>query len=335
MKTYVFHLLVFSLVCVLFIGCGTKDQITVGISMGPLHERWLKDRNYLTQHLESKGVEVLMKEAEGNEKQQALQAKELIDDHVDVLIIMPVNSETAGKIVNYAKQEGVKVIAYDRIIKDCDLDFYVSFDNIRVGEIQAEYLTKIKPKGNYVILGGDSKDNNSTLLRIGQMNILQPYVIKGDIKIVIDQNVENWDAEIAYQIINDYLDEGNKLDAIIASNDALSGGVARALEEHGLGREVLTSGQDAETDACRRIVQGKQTMTVYKLIESLASTATNIAIALAKDESIPDSQTTINNGQKMVPAILIPSLIPVARENIRMTVIADGYLDENEVFGKE
>jgi len=302
--------------------------------MGPSHERWSKDIMYLSQQLELKGAEVLVREAMGSETEQAKQAQDMIDEgNLDALIIVPVNSESAGIIVDYAKVRGIPVIAYDRIIKNCNLDCYLSFDNIRIGEIQAEYLTKIKPKGNYAILGGAPEDNNTNQLRIGQMNILQPLIVKGDIQIVLDKNIEGWSEVNAYEVIKDYLDQTDRLDAIVSSSDELSRGAARALAENGLGKDVLLSGQDAQTDACRRIVEGTQTMTVYKLIESLASSTAQIAVLLAHGQSIPNTLTTINNGSKMVPSILLPSIVPVGEENIRITVIADGFLDENEVFG--
>ena len=321
----------------LLIGCSPKDKAAViGISMGPSHERWEKDISYLSQQLELNGAEVIIREARGNEIEQAKQAKEIIDEEdLDVLIMVPVNSESAGKIVDYAKAKGVSVIAYDRIIKNCDLDCYLSFDNVRIGEIQADYLTKIKPSGNYAILGGASEDNNSAQLRLGQMNILQPLIVKGDIKIVMDVNIEDWNADNAYSAIKEFLEQGKKIDAIISSSDALSEGASRALAEHGLEKDVLLSGQDAETDACQRIVRGEQTMTVYKVIESLASSTAKIAISIAGDEEIPNTLTTVNNGSKMVPAILLSSIVPVGKENIRMTVIADGFLDEKEVFGNQ
>jgi D-xylose transport system substrate-binding protein len=288
---------------------------------------------YLTQQLDLKGAEVIVMEAQGDEKLQARQAQELIDEKgLDVLIIIPVNSESAGIIVDYAKAMDIKVIAYDRIIMNCDLDCYLSFDNVRIGEIQAEYLTKIKPEGQYAILGGAPEDNNSAQLRIGQMNILQPLIIRGDIQVVMDRNIDGWSSDVAYETIKQYLAQDKKLDAIIASSDELSGGCAKALAEYGMERDVLLSGQDAQTNACKRIVQGTQTMTVYKVIESLASSTAQIAILLARDKDIPNTLTTLNNGAKMVPAILLSSIIPVGKENIRMTVIADGFLDENEVF---
>jgi len=335
MRNNIVNFLSICLIGILLGGCSSTDQLKVGISMGPIHERWIKDSDYLKQYLVAKGAEVSIMNAEGNEIQQAKQAKELIENGIDVLIIVPVNSETAGKIVDYAKSRGVKVIAYDRIVKDCELDYYISFDNVRVGEIQADYLTRIKPSGKYAVLGGDPNDNNSVLLRLGQMNVLQPLITKGDIQVVLDRNVDNWDRELAYQIINDFLGEGNKLDAIIASNDALAGGAHKALIEHDLVAKVIISGQDAETEACTRIVQGKQTMTVYKVVESLAYSTANIAITLANEELLPNSQTTVFNGKMMVPAVLLSTMIPVDKENIRMTVIADGYLDEKEVFNQD
>ena len=334
MKTHIMNLFTAFVICLLLVGCSKTDDIIIGISMGPTHERWTKDISYLTQHLESQNAKVIVREANGSQVEQARQAKEMIEkDKLDVLIIVPVNSDAAGKLVDYAKSRDIHVIAYDRIIKNCDLDCYLSFDNIKIGEIQAEYLTKIKPRGSYALLGGDPGDNNSLLLRIGQMNVLQPLIIRGDIKIVIDENVEKWDDGIAYQIMKDYLTDNDPPDAIVASSDGLSRGVSKALLELGVEKDVLLSGQDAETDACRRIVEGHQTMTVYKVIESLAATAANMAILLATHEEIPNTLATVNNGKKMVPAVLVSSIIPVGQENIRMTVIQDGFINEKEVFG--
>ncbi len=336
MKTIVISL---AIIFGFLFGCNRSEvenkNPKIGISIGPNQERWKKDNDFLTHHMELLEAEVVVKEAGADERLQAKQVKELVEDEaIDVLIIIPVNSETAGRIVDFAKSKDVKVIAYDRIVLNCDLDYYVSFDNVRVGEIQAEYLTKIKPKGKYALLGGDANDNNSSLLSIGQMNILQPYVLKGDVEIVMNENVKNWDVDIAYNIIDNYLSKNAELDAIIASSDALSEGAARAIEDHGLTGQILLSGQDAETEACRRIVEGQQTMTVYKVIESLASSTANIAMSLAKKNGVPNSQITVSNGSKMVPSLLLSSLMPVAKENLRMTVIADGYLDENAVYRK-
>lgn len=332
MKSIVYNLLTLLFLFPILFSCQPKDQLKIGISLGPLHERWEKDRDYLIEDLESKGAKVIIKEANNVESVQKEQFLDLVKSKVDVIIMVAINSDAAGALVQVAKKNGVKVIAYDRLIKNCDLDYYVSFDNIKVGELQADYLTRISPQGNYAILGGDSKDYNSIFLRLGQMNILQPLITRKDISIVLDKNVDNWDPDVAYTIINNYLNTSTDLDAIIASNDQIAKGVCKALNEHDLCGSILVSGQDAETDACIRIVEGKQTMTVYKYIESLALATTNIAISLAENGELPYSQTTINNGKIMVPSIQLPNMIQVTKENIRMTVIADGYLDEKEVF---
>lgn len=335
MKTNLFSIILFSLTVVVLASCSQKDNVVIGISLGPNQERWQKDLDLMTERLEYSGAKVLIKEAQNDETLQAEQIEDLLKNKIDVLIVAPVNSETCGVIIKEAKQKDpdLKVIAYDRIIKDCDLDFYVSFDNIKVGELQADYLTRIKPKGKYAILGGSPKDNNSQLLKLGQMNILQPLITKGDITIVLDKFVDDWNADNAYKIVNEYLSKGNELDAIVASSDEIAKGASKALEEHNMTKNVLLSGQDAQADACKRINKGKQTMTVYKYIESLANTTANIAMLMARNEPIPNSFVTMNNGDVMVPAILLPSMIQVHKGNIRMTVIADGYLDRNEVFG--
>lgn len=332
MKNLVYKLLSILFLFTAIIACKPKDQIKIGISLGPLHERWEKDRDYLVDNLEHKGAKVIVKEANNDEALQKEQFLDLVKSKVDVIIMVALNSEAAGALVQVAKKNGVKVIAYDRLIKNCDLDYYVSFDNIKVGELQADYLTRITPKGNYAILGGDSKDYNSVFLRLGQMNILQPLITRNDIHVVLDTNVKDWNADVAYTIVNDYLKGSTDLDAIISSNDMISKGVCKALKEHGLSGKILVSGQDAETDACKRIVQGMQTMTVYKYIETLTNATTNIALSLAENGSLPYSQTTINNGKIMVPSLQLTNMIQVTKENMRMTVIADGYLDEKVVF---
>lgn len=333
MKKLLYILLLISVIFSTILGCSSPKKIKIGLCLGPMHERWQKDRDYLMEDLKSKGVKVILKEANNDENKQNKQFQELLKEKVDVIILVPINSNTAGALVQAAKRNNIKVIAYDRLVKNCDLDFYISFDNIRVGEMEADYLTRIKPKGNYAIMGGSPNDYNSMLLRLGQMNILQPLITRNDIKIVLDKNVSNWDPELAYAFINDYLNENRELDAVVSSSDLISKGVCRALKEHHLEGKVLVSGQDAESSACKRIVDGSQTMTVYKYIESLANATANVAVSLANDGALPYSQTTVNNGKKMVPAIQLPNLIMVNRENMRMTVIADGYLDEKLVFG--
>lgn len=332
MKTLIYYSILFLFTVFAFTGCNKDERLTVGVSFGPMHERWEKDRNFLKEKLEAKGLKVIIKNANNDEALQKEQVLELIKSKVSVLIIVAINSDAAGALVQVAKKNDIKVVAYDRLIKNCDLDYYISFDNVKVGELQADFLSRVAPEGNYAILGGSPKDYNSILIRLGQMNVLEPLILRNDIKIVLDKNVDNWDEDIAFSIMNDFLKKSTDLQAIVSSNDIISRGVCRALKEHELCGKILVSGQDALTDACRRIMEGRQTMTVYKYIESLANATANVVYPMALDEEPPYSQVTINNGKNMVPAIQLPNLIQVTRENMRMTVIADGYIDEKAVF---
>ncbi len=333
MKTIGLAITVCILGLFLLSSCGRSDDVRIGFSVGPSHERWEKDIDYFSALIRNAGATLYVAEAENSHQKQMEQVRELLKRGIDVLVIVPVDSRKASEIVSLAHEKGIKVIAYDRIVNDCDLDFYISFDNMRVGEMQAEYLTRMRPEGYYALLGGDAGDNNSILLRLGQMNVLQPLVESRKITIVLDQYIPGWSSEDAYRLIDSYLHENpGRLDAVVASNDHIAGGVFRALEEHGLAGKVLLSGQDAEADACRRIIEGKQTMTVYKYIETLATSAASAALSLAKGDPVMNTQLSINNGQVMVPSILLSSMVSVHPENVRMTVIADGYIDEALIF---
>lgn len=340
MKTSLLHLTGAMLIVLVIVGCDsrpTKNQskrATIGISFGPSDGRWVKDRDYLVRNLEAKGAKVYMREANENAETQRDDIKYLMSEQIDVLIVVPIDGKKVSEQVAEARSKGIKVMAYDRLIPDCNLDFYVSFDNFRVGEMQADYLTRMLPAGNYMVLAGPPTDFNSKFIRLGQMNVMQPLVAKGDINVIYESAVDNWDSDLAFDKVDQFLSKTQvKPDAILASSDNLSLGAIRALEKHGMVNDVIVSGQDAREAACKRILEGSQTMTVYKIIESLAHTAANISLSLARNENIPESHLTINNGEIMVPSILLSSMISVNKENLRMTVIADGYLDETKVYG--
>jgi D-xylose transport system substrate-binding protein len=333
MATKLQYLLIIVCIGLIIQGCGT-NTVKVGFLMDDLkQERWEKDRDLFVQKVEELGGKVLLKVAEGDQEKQYEQAKELMREGIDVLVIVPVNMTSAANIVVTAHRAGIKVLSYDRLINNCNLDYYVSFDNVEVGRLQAEYLTTVKPQGNFAIIGGATSDNNSFLIRLGQLSVIQPLVERGDINIVYDQFVNEWDREEGYKHMRTCLDKaGSEIDAVLAANDALASGVIRALEENGLEGKVLVSGQDAELNAIQRIVSGTQTMTVYKPIEAIATTAAKIAVKLAKDnEPDTDIRLTVNNGKKLVPAVLLPSMV-VNKETIKLTVVADGYLKEQKIF---
>lgn len=316
-------------------GCAKQagKGIKIGLSLDTLkEERWHHDRDLFVERAKQLGAQVLVQAANSDDSLQNSQAEDLLTEGVKVLVVVPHNGKSAATIVEAAHKAGVPVLAYDRIINDCDLDMYVSFDNFKVGQMQADYLVKHRPKGNYLLVGGAPTDNNAHLLREGQMSVLKPYVDRGDIKIVGDQWANDWLPVAALQIAENALTKNkNKIDAAVVSNDETAGGVVQALAEQGLAGKVLVSGQDADLAACQRIVAGTQSMTVYKSIRELAYKAADLAIAMALKQPITDKTTTVNNGYKDVPSVLLEP-IEVDKNNLDSTVIADGYHTKQEVY---
>ncbi|EOW6516437.1 D-xylose ABC transporter substrate-binding protein [Cronobacter dublinensis] len=310
---------------------GIAKDIKIGMAIDDLRlERWQKDRDIFVSKAESLGAKVFVQSANGNEETQMSQIENMINRGVDVLVIIPYNGQVLSNVVAEAKREGIKVLAYDRMINNADIDFYISFDNEKVGEIQAQSLVEKVPQGNYFLMGGSPVDNNARLFRDGQMKVLQPFIDSGKIKVVGDQWVDGWLPENALKIMENALTaNNNKIDAVVASNDATAGGAIQALSAQGLAGKVAISGQDADLAGIKRIMAGTQTMTVYKPITQLANTAAEVAVELGNDKQ-PKSDATLNNGLKEVPARLLTP-IKVDKSNIESTVIKDGFHKKSDL----
>jgi len=289
----------------------SKD-LKIGLSIDDLRlERWQKDRDIFVNKAESMGAKVFVQSANGDDSAQISQIENMINKNIDVLVIIPHNGEVLSNVISEAKKEGVKVLAYDRLINNADLDFYVSF--------------------NYFLMGGSPVDNNAKLFRKGQMKVLDPLIASGKIKVVGDQWVDSWLAEKALQIMENALTANkNNVDAVVASNDATAGGAIQALSAQGLSGKVAISGQDADLAAIKRIVNGSQTMTVYKPITKLADKAAEIAVELGKNEKV-EANAELNNGLKNVPAYLLDP-IAVDKRNINETVIKDGFHTKESIY---
>jgi len=314
----------------LFSGCHKTSVI--GLLMDSYEtERWERDKDLFTSHVSELGGEVITDVANGDAAVQLEQARKMLEEGIDALVVVAVDQNEAAKIVELAHTYDVKVLSYDRLIKNCDLDLYISFDNVEVGTLQADYLTGVCPQGNYALIGGAVTDNNSFLLKIGQMNVLQPLVERGNIRIVYDQFANRWTEEEGYRLMKECLDLNREVDAVIAGNDKLVTGALRAIREEEIDRTIYIAGQDAELMACQRIVGGEQTMTVYKPIEAIAAKAADFAMQLASGDKFTNLNLSVNNGKRMVPAVLLPPMI-VNKETIRLTVVADGYLKENKIY---
>lgn len=309
-----------------------EKKIKIGLSMDTLkEERWQRDRDMFVAKANELGAEVLVQAANGDDALQISQAENLISQGVDILVVIPHNAEAAATIVESAHKAKIPVIAYDRLIKNSDLDLYISFDNVKVGEMQAKYITNLVPKGNYVLIGGAPTDNNALLFRQGQMNVLKPLVDKGDIKILADPFSNDWKPEEALKHMENALTQfKNKVDAVVASNDGTAGGTIQALAEQKLAGKVPVSGQDAEIAAMQRIVEGTQAMTVYKPIKDIANKAAEVAAAMAKGQN-PQPNSKVNNGKIDVPSILLEP-IAVDKKNVYDTVVKDGFHALEDVY---
>ena len=307
-----------------------KNPIIIGLSLGNIkEERWSKDRDFFVKRAQELGAIVNITAADDVDTQIS-QIENLISQGVKVIVIVPADSKKIAPVIKKAKAAGVKIIAYDRLIKDADIDLYISFDNEKVGQLEASGLITLAPQGNYAYISGPTSDNNSALLKKGAMTELSPKITSGDIKLVVNATANSWEPEEAYNIIKKYLAGGGALDAVVASNDGLAAGVRKALKEKDPDNKILISGQDAELSACQRIVTGTQTTTVYKQIDLLANKAAEMAIAMAQGKTLQTNQT-INNGQDDIPEILIEPIL-VDKNNIVETIVKDGFHTYEEIY---
>jgi len=314
-------------------GASAADTIKLGFSIDDLRvERWAKDRDYFIAAAKELGAEVNVQSADANEQRQVSQIENMISRGVKAVAIVPFNSKVLGNIIADAKKAGIKVLSYDRLILNADVDAYITFDNERVGQMQAQGVIAKVAKGNFYLLGGSPTDNNAKFLRAGQLKVLKPLIDKGDIKIIGDQWVNDWLPANALSICENMLTAAkNDVQAVVASNDGTAGGCVQALAAQGLAGKVAISGQDADIAALKRVIEGTQTMTVYKPLKQIASEAAKLSIALAKGEKVAFT-TQLDNGLKKVDTILLTPTI-LNKDNVDLPV-KDGQYTKEAVYGK-
>lgn len=304
-----------------------EDKITIGFAMDTLkEERWQKDRDIFVAEAEKLGAEVLVLAANGDDQKQIEQAKYLLNEGADILVVVPHNAKIAEKIVTIAHRKGVKVIAYDRLING-NVDYYISFDNKKVGDIQGKYLTeKLKIKeGNVVYIGGAKTDNNALLFRKGFIEIADKYE---NLNIVYDEYSRNWNLSEARKHMENALTLYDDIDAVVCANDAIAGVVSSLLAERQI--KLPITGQDAEISACQRIVEDKQSMTVYKDVRLLASKAAKMAVDTVKGVKINTGQVVENDYKKVKSILLEP--VYVDKNNMMELIIKGGFHKFEDVY---
>lgn len=311
----------------------SKEKPVIGLSLDTLkEERWQRDRDTFIAEAKKLGATVIVQSANSDDTRQVRDVESLISRNVDVLVIVPHNGAAMTRAVKSANDAKIPVIAYDRLILNANIDYYLTFDNVKVGEAQGTYAAARLPKdrtARIVRIYGAPTDNNAKLFKQGQDNILDPLIKAGKVEVVHEDWALDWKPENAKKIMNaaitkgDITKPGKAIDAVVVSNDGTAGGAIQALLEEGLAGKVLVTGQDADLAACQRILRGTQAMTVYKPLKNLASLAARVAVDVAKGTK-PATTATLDNGAKQVPSIF-EKVISVNKENLNATVVADGF----------
>lgn len=293
-------------------------------------ERWKKDLDLFQKAATELGAKIEIKIAGEDPELQSKQIRELSDLGIDVLVVIPNDASRLSQVVRDVKAQGIKVLSYDRLVKNAGVDLYVSFDNEKVGTLMAESLVKAAPAGNYVIVNGPKSDNNAMLLNTGIHKALEPKIANGRIKIIAEIWPESWSRDEVYKTFEKTIFKNNDLAAIIAGNDMLAEAIIAILSEYRLAGLVKVAGQDADLAACQRIAEGSQHATIYKPIDRLALAAAGFAVMLAKGEAIP-SDTTIFDGKQNVPFIRLEPIL-VTKDLLDATVIADQFHSAKDVY---
>lgn len=312
----------------------SAGKVRIGFAMDTLkEERWVRDKDAFEKRCKELNVECVITVADNKADKQSNDVENLLTQNISALVIAPHDATQAASMVEKAKAQGVPVISYDRLINSDKIDVYVSHQVPVIGRKIAEYAMQKVPRGNYIMVYGAATDNNALIMKKIMLEVLQPAIDRGDIKIVADQHAVDWKRDEALKIVENALTkQGDNVQAIVASNDGTASGAISALESKKLIGKVLVTGQDAEKSALQSIAEGKQTMTIYKPIIPLANSAVEAAVKLARKESLTNTTVFKNDAiGKDIPAILL-EVITVDKDNLMQTVIKDGYVKFDEVY---
>ncbi|MBE5879169.1 MAG: sugar ABC transporter substrate-binding protein [Lachnospiraceae bacterium] len=307
-----------------------EDKIRIGMSFDSfIIERWQRDRDVFVSTAKEYGAEVNVQNASGDVEEQKKQIEYLIAKEMDVIVIICADSEELKDSVEKAKDAGIRVIAYDRLIKDSPVDLYISFDNAMVGTMMGEaFVNENLAGGKVLMLGGPLSDNNVEVLEAAFIEVME----KNNIRILDTVHAEGWRAEVAAEYVYNNPRLIESADAIMCGNDNLASQVVHALAENRLAGNKAVVGQDADLEACQRIVEGTQIMTVYKPVDKLARRAAEYAVMMAKGEEIPlEEAIIIENGRYEIPYVALEP-VSVTKENINEVIINSGFHLKEDVY---
>ncbi len=301
------------------------EGLRIGVSWANFQEeRWKFDAAAMRSAIQRDGNKYITTNAEGSAEKQLDDINNMITEGIDALVIHPVDKEAVGQAVEWAAAAGIPVIAYDRLIEDPRV-FYLTFDNVGVGRIIAASVRQAQPEGNYVIIKGDPGDANSVFLRQGMEEVIGAAVAGGTIKIVGEVNVDGWKPEGALAAMEEILrDNGNAVDAVLAQNDGMAGGVADALAAQGM--NVALGGQDGDPTAINRVARGLQTVSVWKNNLELGKAAGHIAGLLAAGtpmSRVPDVVKFDDGEQAIEMNAILLQPTAITKETVYLAIEAD------------
>jgi len=308
-----------------------KRPVRIGLSMDTyVVERWSRDRDVFLSRAGELGAEVTVQVANEDSDIQAQQIDWLLDRGIDVLVVVPNDTNRIGASIRKAKSRGIPVISYDRLARNAGSDLYLSFDNVKVGELMMQAVADRLKTGTLVIVNGSRHDNNSYQYNDGIKLVLEPLIVSGRFHLLQEIWPEDWSAEQVEVAFEETLRINRHVDAVVCANDLLAEGIIQVLAEHRKAQGVVVTGMDADLAACQRIAEGSQTMTIYKPIAELASLAAESAVHLARHEPIT-TDSTVPDGTANIPQLL---LLPrsVDRTNLQATVIRDGFHSWEDVY---
>lgn len=306
--------------------CKRQDGPQVAFLLSTLQEeRYQKDLKYFEARAQELGLRVVTLAADNDNAKQIAQVEDVLTQGAKVLVIQPTDSQAASSYVRLAHERGAKVVAYDRAIVASDLDYYVSHDSYRVGVLQAEAaLRATGNKGNYVLLSGQAGHSVATEITRGYKDTLAPYIARGEVSIVLEQNHSAWSPEQALRTVEDALTRtGGKLDAILANNSGMARGAVQAVSAAGL-TNVFIAGADADAANVNFVCQGKQTIEVLKDIQPLAKTAAEVAKQLL-DGQRPEAGSSIALAGSSVPVAAVRVEV-VTADNVKSLLVDTGFL---------
>ena len=307
-----------------------EEKIQIGMCFDSfVIERWQRDRDVFVSMAKELGAEVNVQNANGDAEVQKKQIDYFIKKDMDVIVVICIDSDTIKDSVSRARDEGIKVIAYDRLIKGVDVDLYISFDNEKVGEMMATSMVdKGLPDKKVLMICGSLSDNNVAIVEKGFTKVME----ENNIEIIDKVYAEGWRAEAAGEYIYENMDKVMKVDGIMCGNDDLASRVIYALAEKRLAGKKIVVGQDADLEACQKIVEGTQLMTVYKPIEKLAGKAAECAVILAKGEEIDDTDLSEFEDDNRKIAFLKIDPVSVTAQNMDDVIIKSGFHLQEDVY---